>query len=183
MSRRLQTFLIGLFSAAFALPAVAASPPANGGEPRHEPLAPAQRYSGGTPIDLSHGSTGNNGTFGAPNAEYEAQAKAELITPGLFAGPYSYERRAEFIAALADRIRFFEEAVVNLKETSSLTKPEAKQHSEQAVQRIENLLGQTRDALKRARSAGASEWSSAQDSARTAFISLYGTYKSLHTAQ
>lgn len=197
MPQRMQMTLLGLIAAAIAVPALAASQPgaahdtapqteaveARESHETHEKLAPAKRYSGGAPVDMSHGALGNNGTYGAPNPEYEAQAKAELLAPGLFVGPYPYERRAEFIAAMNDQMRFFEEAVTNLKETSSITKPEAKQHSGQAVQQLENLLGQTKDALKRAKSAASGEWAAAQDSARTAFTSLYGTYKSLNTAK
>lgn len=181
MSHLIQMFTMGLLLIALVPTDVLAAGKLRE-YPAPEKLEPATRYEGSTPIDMSHGFAGANGTFGAPNPAYEAQASAELLAPGLFAGPYPYERRTEFIQAMNDRIRFFDEAVVNLKERSSGTRPEVVQYSDQALQQLENLLSQTRDALKRAKSAGQSDWMSAQDGARSAFISMYGTYKSLNTA-
>lgn len=182
MSHRFVVFiaasLLSLLSPHFARAAAGAADHAT-----HEaPLAPAKRYSGNTPIDMTHGGLGNNGTYGAVDANFEARAKAELTAAGLEASPYPYERKADFVKAMAERLRFFDEALVNLKDRSATTKPEAIQYSDQALQQLQNLLTQTRDAWNKAKSAGAADWSSAQDSARTAFVALYGTYRSLNTA-
>lgn len=183
MTQRILITTLSLLAVAFASVTAQASAGADSSSHADHaaPLTPSQRYSGRTPIDLDNGGRGNNGTYGAANAEYEAQAKSDLLAPGLQATPYAYERKAAFVKAMNERLSFFEEAILNLKERSSITKPEVVLHSDQAVIQLENLLKQTREAWKKASSANANEWTAAQDNARTAFVALYSTYKSLNS--
>jgi len=146
---------------------------------KQEKLEPARVYDGSTPVDLENGMLGNNGTFGVPNPDYEALAKSDLTAPGLFAAPYTYEQKKNFLSAIQGRLRFYEEAIVNLKERSASTKPEAVQFSDALLSRLENLLSQTRDAMKQAKSAGKNEWPAAEQAARSAFIALQSTYLSI----
>lgn len=144
-----------------------------------KPLNPAPRYDGSAPIDMSHGMLGSNGTFGAPNAEYEAKREAELAAPGVFAAPYPYSAKQHFITGLGDRLRFFEEAVVNLKERGTMVTPETNAFSDSAGPKIEEMLTRARDAFKKAKGAGEKDWVGAEQAARASFVEMKTAYEAM----
>lgn len=146
---------------------------------QQESLAPAKRYDGSTPIDLSNGRLGSNGTIGQSNAEYESLKTSELSAPGVFAAPYPYEAKSKFVASVKERLRFFEEAVTNLKDNSKGTRPESEQFANRAAPQIEEKLEQAKKMLKTASSAGESEWRNAEHDAHNAFNNLKTTYESM----
>lgn len=142
-----------------------------------EPLKPARTYDGSAPIDLSNGMIGSNGTFGAPNKEYEAKAQAQISAPGVFAAPYPYSAKSAFVKSVAERLRFFEEAVINLEEGGTMVTPETEQFSKTAGPKIRELLERARDLHKSAKGAGEKDWVNAEQAAHTAFVELKTGYE------
>lgn len=144
-------------------------------------LPPAKRYSGSAPIDLSNGRVGNNGTYGSSNSEYEAKGKALLTAPSLLASPYPYEEQCVFAKAYEERLAFFEEAIANLHFASEITKPETIEFAKQAATQLQTLLAQAKTSFAAAKGASASQWTQAQESARSSLTALMGTYYSLNS--
>ncbi len=147
-------------------------------------LEPATRYDGNVPIDLKHGRVGNNGTVGKANPAWTILAESDLTAPGLIASPYPYTKKNLFVAAIKDRLRFYDEAVQNLEDKSDMNKKaEVAQFSERALPDLKNRLEQAKKALNEANTAGEKEWSNAEDSARASFVTLKTTYEGLMKAQ
>lgn len=147
---------------------------------KHQELHPAKRYSGNTPIDMTHGIPFNNGTFGLPNAEHEAWAHAPTIVPGLSEKIYPFADRKRFVEALEDRLQFFKAAIWNWQQTSEITKPEAIEYSKAAIDHLQPFVEKLADATKRAAKVGQDEWDGAQAEARKAMVDVYGLYTRLH---
>lgn len=145
-----------------------------------KPMHPATRYSGASPIDLTHGLPFNNGTFGLPNKEYESWAQGPYLAVGVSAKTYPYVAKNEFVNGMKDRLAFFSAAIYNWQQKSDITKPEAVEYAKNAIATIEPKLDAARDALSKAEGAGSGDWDRAQDDARKAMASLLGTYYQLH---
>jgi hypothetical protein len=143
------------------------------------PLAPASRYSGNTPIELNNGLPFNNGTFGAPNKEYESFADG-FVVPGLSDKAYPYSAKTDFVSRLEESATFVEHAISNWKNVTPNTKPEAKEYGERSAQTMEPLLKQLRDSIKAAAGSSQSDWEKNQVEAKRALTELRGTYSSLH---
>lgn len=153
------------------------------GAPKEVPqqqLGPATRYSGSTPIDLSHGLPFNNGTYGERNTEYEEWAKAPIAAPAMSEKPYPYLSKKDFINAINENIRFFEAAIFNWEQTSETTLQEAKDYSKEALTTLQPAVEKLKDATKIASSAGSSDWSQAESQARQALLETRGVYQGLH---
>lgn len=144
------------------------------------PLGPSSRYSGGTPIDLSNGLTGSNGTYGLPNKEYEEWATAPLDFPGLSQKDYPYNNKKEFIQSIDEQIMWGTHAIANYKQTSAETKPEAVEYSKQAIEALTPALERLKEARSKVKGAGESEWQSAQSNAKKAVLDLRGAYTQMH---
>lgn len=148
---------------------------------RQEPaLKPAQRYSGSTPIDLSHGLLFNNGTYGARNPEYEAWGEAKVVVPGVSELKYEYNRKADFVRGVQESIAFLEAATWNWENSSADTKPEAVEYSKASLATMKPLIEKLRQATKAASGSSAGDWDKNQDAARGALIEARATYSSLH---
>jgi hypothetical protein len=144
------------------------------------PLAPAGRYSGRTPIDIKNGVSFNNGTYGAPNKDYEAWANDGLIVPGLSEKAYPYSAKAQFVSRLQESAKFVEDAITNWKMVTPDTKPEAKEYGEKSAQTMEPLLLQFKASIKAASGSSQSDWDKNQADAKHALSEMRGTYSSLH---
>jgi hypothetical protein len=147
--------------------------------PADKVLEPATRYSGATAIDLSNGIPFNNGTYGLPNAAYEEISKS-LTAVGISEKPYVYERRDGFLSAYADRLAFFETALVNWSHKSEYTKPEAVDYGKEATGVITPRLEKAKQAYATANHASESNWADAQNEARHALVDLQAAYYGLH---
>lgn len=132
---------------------------------------PANRYSGSAPIDLGRGMPFNNGTYGNPNPEYEAQAVSGHTAPGLRATPYSYKEQKQFVSNIKALFPIYEDAIGNLKSNKD-EREEVKAYREQQRTELETRLEAAKDATKKASSANENEWSGAQENARKAFADL-----------
>ena len=150
-------------------------------EPDQKPpvLQPATRYNGGTPVDLSNGLPFNNGTQGAPNAEYEAWAKWATVVAGLSERPYSYAQKAQFVSALQDQVIWGESAIRNWKATTNEF-PDALAYSKAAVEKMQPELDKLKSAVSKANGAGDSAWTNAESEARKALIEFRVTYMQMH---
>lgn len=142
-------------------------------------LGPSERYSGWTPVDMKNGLLFNNGTYGLPNADYE-QFATEWTMPGMSAKAYTFQQKDTFVDALEERIIFFDAAVFNWKNLSEQTKPEARDYAKKALETIEPLIGQLRDAKSKAASASESKWSDAQADARRVLGQIRTAYMQMH---
>lgn len=141
---------------------------------------PAKRYSGDTPIDLGNGLPGNNGTYGNPNPDYEAWAKAPAVVAGLSEQPYSYRQKSEFVNVLKEQLLWGETAMANWKTTSSITRPEVVEYSKQAIAKIEPVLKSFKSATDTASGANEKEWTNAESGARKALIDFRTAYTQMH---
>jgi hypothetical protein len=144
------------------------------------PTEPAKTYSGNQAIDLKHGITFNQGTYGVPNPEIEAWAKNSTWAVGLAERPYPYSDKAKFLATLNQRIQHFEHAVWNWGRKSEKTKPEVVEYAQKATAEITPKIESARKAWKAAKSSGESNWEKSQDEAKRAFLELQSFYYSLH---
>jgi hypothetical protein len=177
------TASIATFSLALTLFVAPVMSHANEKEPKMEParLGPSKRYSGATPIDLDNGAPFNNGTFGLPNAEYEAWSQPPFTAVGLNAKTYPYADKAHFVSVIEDRLDFYEAALTNWGHTRATdAKPEVVEYAKQATQAIQPKLEAARKALGSAKSAGSNDWTKAEADARQAYVELQGTYATLH---
>ncbi|MES2963583.1 MAG: hypothetical protein V4760_06805 [Bdellovibrionota bacterium] len=145
----------------------------------HKPLEPAKRYSGQTPIDLSNGLPGNNGTYGLPNHAYEAWAKSKKIAPSLNDAAYPYDMKKSLIESLDEQILWGESAIANWKNNSS-SKAEVGAYAKQATETMDPLLAKLKDATKSVKGAGTGDWSNAEAGARRAAAEFRAGYRSLH---
>lgn len=153
----------------------------------HEPsfadapvVHPSTHYSGSSAIDLSHGLSFNNGTFGLRNPDYEKWAQGPYLAVGISDKTYPYSNKDSFVTGMADRIAFFETAMANWDQTTPDTKPEAIEYAKNAKQTIGPRLDKVKDAYKSAKSAGSGSWDNAQAEARRALADLLGAYYQLH---
>ncbi len=141
---------------------------------------PAKAYSGGTPIDMSHGLGFNNGTFGQTNDEYAKWGQSSTWAVSLAERPYSFEQKDRFIQTLDERIMHYEHAVWNWARVSATTKPEVKVYAETATTEIKPRIERARQMWKAAKSSGQGDWEKNQDEAKRAFLELQSYYTSLH---
>lgn len=157
---------------------------ANSGEEMNFPQSlsthPANRYSGSAPIDLGNGLNFNNGTYGLPNSDYTHWAAKKPIVPYVSENSYPFEAKCEFVSGLEKNIEFVQAAIDGWSNTTAITKPEVIEYSKNAIAKIEPALNLAIETTKKASSAGPSEWSQAQESARRAVVDLRNTYTSLH---
>ena len=116
-----------------------------------------------------------------------AMASSDLyVAPGpidavnLLSRPYAYEEKDSFVAAVKDRMRFFDEAMKNWKETPAGAREEAKAYAGRAQQEIGPLVDRARKALDSASSASSGGWQSAQSDSRRALLELQRAYYQLH---
>lgn len=144
------------------------------------PTTPAGVYSGDQPIELSHGVSFSNGTYGNSNPEHEAWAKNSTWAVGLAERPYPYDDKAKFVATLTERIRHFQHAVWNWENNLDKKKPEVVEYAKKAAADMNPRIENAWKAVKTAKSANKSEWERAQDEAKRAFLDLQGSYYSLH---
>lgn len=142
-------------------------------------LEPASRYSGSSPIDLSNGLPGNNGTFGLPNEAYEKWATEKKIVPGINDAAYRYEQKSSLVQNLDEQIMWGETAIANWKSNPS-NKPEVSAYAKQAVETMSPALDKLKDATKTVKSAGSGDWASAEEGARKALAEFRATYRGLH---
>ena len=150
-------------------------------EPEQKPpvLQPATRYNGSTPVDLSNGIPFNNGTQGAPNADYEAWAKSATVVAGLSERPYAYSQKPQFVSALQDQVIWGESAIRNWKMTTGEF-PDALAYSKAAVEKMQPELDKLKSAVGKANGAGESAWTGAESDARKALIEFRVTYMQMH---
>ena len=167
---------VALFSASIAL----ASGGGGAAFEQRTDLQPATRFSGGTPIDLSHGLLFNNGTYGARNPDVDAWTTTPLIVPGVSERTYTFEQKAHFVSGLQESADFVATAIWNWQQTSSITKPEAAEFSKEAAAKMQPLLDKFKGVISSTRSAGKGDWEKAQIDARRALIDLRVTYAQLH---
>ncbi len=174
--RALQYLVLGLAVSFVAVSAfsVEREPPAD-----NKVLQPATKYSGSTPIDLSHGLLFNNGTYGMPNADYEAWAKAATIVVGLSERPYSYSQKPQFVSVLKEQVIWGESAVRNWEATTNQF-PDALAYSKVAVEKMKPELDKLKSASDKASSAGDGGWTQAESEARRALIDFRITYMQMH---
>jgi hypothetical protein len=177
--RALQHLVLGLAISAISLVSVSAfsterEPPAD-----NKVLQPATRYSGGTPIDMSNGLLFNNGTFGAPNPEYEAWAKSATVVAGLSERPYSYSQKIQFVTILQEQVIWGESAIRNWKSTTNEF-PDALAYSKAAVEKMQPELDKLKSTSDKANSSGDSGWTQAESEARRALIDFRITYMQMH---
>ena len=144
------------------------------------PLGPASRYSGSTPVDLSNGLTGSNGTYGLPNKEYEEWGTSPNIFPGMSQKDYPYSNKGKFMQSLDEQVMWATQAIANYKQTSAETKPEAVEYSKHAIETLTPALEQLKEARSKAKSAGEGEWQTAQADAKKAVINLRSAYTQMH---
>jgi len=149
-------------------------------ENESKPLKPASRYSGSTPIDLSHGLLMSNGTYGEPNPDYVSWSTSPTIAVNISEKTYPYSEKASFCRHLTERLAFFEAAIQNWNQVSPITKPEAVEYAKNAVQTITPKLETALASLKSAKSAGQADWNQAQAGARRSLLALQATYYQLH---
>jgi len=162
----------------------AGGPGAHYTPPKEGPkLQPAQIYSGQSPIDLSNGIFFNNGTFGAPNPEYEAYKAEPHWAVGLIDRTYGFSEKAKFAKILNERIQFHEHAVWNWGRVSERTKPEVIEYAKAISGEIQPLIDRARSALKQAESASEKGWLEAQAEAKQAYIALQAFYREKHIAR
>lgn len=132
---------------------------------------PATRYSGSTPIDLGRGLPFNNGTYGNPNVEYEAQAASGHTAPGLRTSAYTYKEQNQFVSNIKSLFPIYEDAIKNLKSNKD-ERAEVKSYRDQQIADLESRLEAAKDATKKAGSANEGDWTGAQENARKAFADL-----------
>ncbi len=142
-------------------------------------LEPATRYSGPSPIDLSNGITGNNGTYGVPNQTYEEWAKQKKVVPGINDAAYPFEQKEQLTLSLDEQVMWGETAIKNWKNVAT-DKEEVKAYAKQAAETMDPLLAKLKDAAKSVRGAGKNDWGSAEEGARKALSDFRVGYKALH---
>lgn len=144
------------------------------------PLGPASRYSGDTPIDMSNGLTGANGTYGLPNKEYEEWATAPVDFPGLSQKEYPYSNKSKLVQSIDEQVMWGSHAIANYKQTSADTKPEAVEYSKQAIETLTPALERLKEARSKVKGAGEKDWQSAQAEAKRAVLDLRAAYTQMH---
>lgn len=151
-------------------------------EPQNNPppTEPGQDFSGDQSIDLKNGIDWNRGTYGVPNPDTESWAKTSTWAVGLAERAYPYEAKTHFIDTLNERIEFYENAVINWKRKSSITKPEVVAYADKAVQDVSPRVDAARKAWSAAKASGKSSWDKAQEEAKRAFLDLQNFYYNLH---
>ncbi len=164
----------------FVIPVLAHSGSHGGGvDTNGNPLQPATRYSGSSPIDMKNGLFFDNGTFGLPNEDYETWSKS-LEAVGISERSYPYDQRQRFIDAFADRVTFFQAALEHWGQTSSETLPEAAAYAKEASATITPKCDKLKDVLAQIRGASSSNWDAAQGDARRALADAQSTYYGIH---
>ena len=150
-------------------------------EPAPEPVVvqPATRYSGSTPIDLSHGVLFNNGTYGVRNDEYESWARAATVVAGLSERPYSYAQKASFMNVMKEQILWGESAIDNWNSTTNEF-PDALAYAKAAVEKISPVVDKLKSATDSANSAKENDWANSESAARRALIDFRVTYMQMH---
>lgn len=143
-------------------------------------LKPSTKYSGRTPIDLTNGLLFNNGTYGLPNKNYEKWAETPVVVPGLSELTYPFSEKNDFVSACEESADFVESAIYNWKQSTAITKPEAKEYGEKSAQTMQPLLERLNDAIHSCKSSNKGDWEKAQSDARRALIEMRATYSSLH---
>lgn len=154
--------------------AIERDPPAD-----NKVLKPATRYSGSTPIDLSNGLLFNNGTYGAPNPDYEAWSKAATVVAGLSERPYSYSQKTQFVTIMQEQLIWGQSAIRNWESTTNEF-PDAVAYSKAAIEKIKPELDKLKTASDKASSAGDGAWTQAESEARRALIDFRITYMQMH---
>lgn len=144
-------------------------------------LKPATIYSGQSPIDLTNGLLFNNGTFGQPNAEYEAYKSEQHWAVGLINRTYSFAEKSKFAKIVAERIQFHEHAVWNWARVSDRTKPEVIEYAKAVSTEIQPLIDRAKSALKQVESASEKGWLEVQAEAKQAYVALQTFYREKHT--
>ena len=142
-------------------------------------LPPAHRYSGSTAIELNNGLIMNNGTFGAPNPEYEKQALVKKIVPGINDAPYAYEDKDRLLRNLDEQVMWGETAIDNWKNNTS-KKPEVTAYAKSAVETMSPYLDKLKSATSDAHGAGQGDWASKEEGARKALSDFRSAYRGLH---
>ncbi len=149
-----------------------------------KPLQPATRYSGRTPIDLKNGLKMNNGTYGAPNADYEAWASQPSVVPNVSEKTYPYHAKGEFIKGVNESAEFVEHAIWNWERSiahpTEVTKPEVLEYAKASVNTMKPILEKFKKAVSDAKGANSGSWDEAQNNARKALVELRGSYAQLH---
>lgn len=150
-------------------------------EPKPDPIVvqPATRYSGSTPIDLSHGLLFNNGTYGVRNDDYEAWARTATVVAGLSERPYSFAQKASFVNVMNEQIAWGEAAIDNWNSTSNEF-PDALAYSKAAVEKMSPALDKLKSSTHLANGAKDSDWSSSESGARRALIDFRAAYTQMH---
>ena len=149
-------------------------------KPRPATTQPSRLHSGNTPIDLSHGTLWNNGTYGQPNPEIAIKGQNSTWAVSLSEVDYTYEQKARFVGSLGERLDFYDVAMREWGQTSEITKPEAAEYSKKAVAELGPRLEKAREAWKTAKGANSKSWTEASGNAKRAFVELQSAYYQLH---
>ncbi|HVK61665.1 MAG TPA: hypothetical protein VM432_08955 [Bdellovibrionales bacterium] len=146
-------------------------------------LSPSAVYSGNSPIDLSHGLLFNNGTFGLPNTSIEEWAKAPVLFPNISEKNYAYEVRDErhrLVRSAKFLLEWGKAAIWNYEHVTADSRPEAIEHSKQAIATLEPGLQRLETAFDKLNGAGRSDWASAQEELRRAIVDFRLAYTQMH---
>ena len=146
--------------------------------------APATRFSGRTPIDLSAGIPFNNGTYGAPNPDYQIWAETPSYRPNVSEKAYPFARKDDFVSGLRESEDFVKTAIWSwnnsIAHPTEVTKPEVLEYAKASVATMQPLLDKLSAAISKADSASEGSWTSAESDARKALVDARGTYAGLH---
>lgn len=120
----------------------------------------------------------------APNALAESvdvrRADVPLDAVNLMSAPYAYEDKERFLAAVEDRLKFFNAAIANWKSVPATAKDEAKAYAARGLEDIQPRVAKAKESFGRARSSGASSWTTAQAESRRDLLDLQRAYYALH---
>ncbi len=141
---------------------------------------PSNDYSGSSPINHDNGGFFNNGTFGAPNPDYEKWASSPTWAVSLAERPYPFEEKDRFVKSLSERISHFEHAIWNYEQVTEVSTPAGVAHAKQASADLAPRIEKAREAWKTAKSSGRDDWDKTQASAKRAFLELQSYYYGMH---
>jgi hypothetical protein len=142
-------------------------------------LKPATRYSGRTPIDLTNGMLGNNGTIGLDNPAYEIWSE-KTVAVGMSERSYPFSEKARFTENLNERLNFFDQAIWNWSRVSDITKPEVVEYAKAATAKLTPMLETAKKDAGDASASNESTWTANQDRARKSFLDLQAAYYAEH---
>lgn len=139
---------------------------------------PADRYSGSTPIDLTHGMNFNRGTFGLPNHNVEAFAQAKSMLPYLSAIPYPYERKNDFLNGYSKWLRFLRHARANW-ERALKDDPGEYDKLAPAIDLMKESIAKTEDTFKRLRRGKKTSWAQLEAEGRLQLLAALKAYSAV----